>query len=74
VLDKKEMLTISQCQAIITCTTKGMVETAEPMNTLLMPDVRFRHIAEDVALGRIYRGYNNVSKNWVTIKTHLASS
>jgi hypothetical protein len=68
VLDKNQMLTISRCQAIIACTMKGMIEPAELVHTLLTPDVRFRHIAEEGALGRIYRAYNNVSDNdWVII-------
>jgi len=38
----------------------------ELVDALLAPDARFRHIAEDVGLGHIYRGYDNVSDDhWV---------
>lgn len=31
-----------------------------------MPDPRFRHVAEDVGLGRIFRGYQNIEcDEWV---------
>ena len=52
----------------IACTTEGKIEPAELVHTLLTPDARFRHIAEDGALGRIYRAYKNVSdEHWVII-------
>ena len=61
-----ECLTISRCQNIVACGQKGLVEPIELVDTLLTPDARFRHLAEDIGLGRIYRGYGNVSDDrWV---------
>ena len=39
----------------------------ELLEVLQMPDVQFHHVAEDIALGRIYRGYENTSDEiWVS--------
>jgi hypothetical protein len=65
-LNKDECLIISRCQNIVACGAKGLVKPMELVDALLAPDARFRHIAEDVGLGRIYRGYDNVSDDhWV---------
>lgn len=36
------------------------------IDCLLMPEAHFRHVAEDIALGRIFRGYENATVDeWV---------
>ena len=57
---------ISRCQNIVACGKKGLVKPIELVDALLTPDAWFRHLAEDIGLGCIYQGYDNVSDDhWV---------
>jgi hypothetical protein len=44
------MRTISQCQNIVACGTKGLVKPMELVDVLLTPDAQFHHIAYYVNL------------------------
>jgi hypothetical protein len=61
--DNEEEEISLRCQNAIDCVTKGRISPAELFEYLQMPDPRFRHFAEDVGLGRLFRGYENVEYN-----------
>jgi hypothetical protein len=66
-LSKDEEIIVSRSQFVVTESLKGPLRPGEVINGLLMPEARFRHVAEDLGLCRIFRGYENVAAvEWVS--------
>jgi len=65
-IDKNDASIALRCQNAIDCGTRGLISPSELIEGLQMPDPHFRYLAEDVGLGRIFRGYENVEHDeWV---------
>jgi hypothetical protein len=63
---KDEQTIVNRSRCIVDKVSKGPLRPREVIDCLLMPEARFRHVAEDIALGRIFRGYKNVTVDeWV---------
>ncbi len=66
-LSKDEESIVSQSQFVVTKSLKGPSRPSEVINGLLMPEAHFRHVAEDLGLCWIFRGYENVAAiEWVS--------
>ena len=59
-VDKDEEEISSRCRDVIKYVTKGSITPEELVECLHIPEPRFRHLAEDKGLGRIFRGYECV--------------
>ena len=65
-INKDDLTIESRCLSIFACLAKGQMMPDELIEALHLPDAQFHHVVEDMAHGRIYQGYNNVSDNvWV---------
>ena len=62
--DKETIINRSRC--IVDKVSKGPLRPHEVIDCLLMPEACFHHVFEDIALGRIFRGYENMTVDkWV---------
>ena len=65
---KDEETIFNRSRLIIGEVSKGPLKPPEVIDCLLMPEARFRHVAEDIGLCRIFRGYENTTVDgWVSL-------
>ena len=65
-LNKNEETIALRCQFVVAESSKGPLNPSELIDSLLIPEPRFRHVAEDLGLCRVFRGYENVTDiEWV---------
>ena len=66
---KIEESIVSRSRFVVTKSLKGPSRPSEVINGLLMPEAHFRHVAEDLGLCWIFRGYENVAAvEWVSYR------